>query len=72
MAEYLAALYLVRENKDDEEKWQEFLAKVEDKLGHEEIQGFLLAVRDCCLVKGGEVQVPSFVADEIGKLTNSY
>lgn len=72
LAEYLAALYLVRENKDDEEKWQEFLAKVEEKLGHEEIQGFLLAVRDCCLVKGGEVQVPSFVADEIGKLTNSY
>ncbi|MDY7003104.1 MAG: sister chromatid cohesion protein PDS5 [Cyanobacteriota bacterium] len=68
VAEYLAALYLVQENKDDEEKWREFLAKVEEKLSKKEIKGFLLAVRDCCLAKGSEVRVPSFVADEIGKL----
>ncbi len=68
LAEYLAALYLVEENKDDEEKWREFLAKVEEKLGKEEIKGFLLAVRDCCLAKGSEVRIPNFVADEIGKL----
>ena len=69
LAEYLAALYLLKENKDDHEKWQEFLVTAEEKLGHEEIQGFLLAVRDWCLVKGSEVNVPSFVVDEIGKLT---
>ena len=68
LAEYLAALYLVEENKDDEEKWREFLATAEEKLGKEEIKGFLLAMRDCCLAKGSEVRVPSFVADEIGKL----
>ncbi|NET46082.1 HEAT repeat domain-containing protein [Okeania sp. SIO2B3] len=68
VAEYLAALYLVQENKDDEEKWREFVAKAGKKLGKEEIKGFLLAVRDCCLAKGSEVRVPSFVADEIGKL----
>ncbi|NEN88537.1 MAG: NACHT domain-containing protein [Okeania sp. SIO3H1] len=66
-AEYLAALYLVQENKDDEEKWREFLATAKEK-GKEEIKGFLLAVRDCCLAKGSEVRVPNFVADEIGKL----
>ena len=68
LAEYLAALYLILENKDDEKKWREFLVKVEEKLGKQEIKGFLLAVRDCCLVKGSEVRVPNFVADEIGKL----
>ncbi|MGD1809024.1 HEAT repeat domain-containing protein [Dapis sp. BLCC M126] len=68
LAEYLAALYLVEENKDDEKKWGEFLATAEQKLGKEEIKGFLLAVRDCCLAKGSEVRVPNFVADEIGKL----
>ncbi|MDJ0517442.1 MAG: HEAT repeat domain-containing protein [Trichodesmium sp. MO_231.B1] len=68
LAEYLAALYLVEENKDDEEKWREFLATAKAKLGKKEIKGFLLAVRDCCLAKGSEVRVPNFVADEIGKL----
>ncbi len=68
LAEYLAALYVVQENKDDEEKWREFVATAEEKLGKEEIKDFLLAVRDCCLAKGSEVRVPNFVADEIGKL----
>ncbi|NES89376.1 HEAT repeat domain-containing protein [Okeania sp. SIO2B9] len=68
LAEYLAALYLVEQNKDDEEKWREFLVTAEEKLGKEEIKGFLLAARDCCLAKGSELRVPSFVADEIGKL----
>jgi len=31
------------------------------------IQGFLLAVRDCCLAKGAEAKVPDFVAVELGK-----
>lgn len=69
LAEYLAALYLVQEKcQDDEEKWREFLLTTEEKLGKEEIKGFLLALRDCCLAKGSEVRVPSFVPDEIGKV----
>ncbi|MBD2043086.1 HEAT repeat domain-containing protein [Microcoleus sp. FACHB-672] len=70
LAEYLAALYLVQDHcKDDEKNWRELLAEVEKKSGNlEEIKGFLLAVRDCCLAKGSEVRVPSFVADELGKL----
>ncbi|NEQ39595.1 MAG: NACHT domain-containing protein [Okeania sp. SIO3I5] len=67
LAEYLAALYLVEENKDDEEKWREFLATAESKPAKEEIKSFLLAVRDSCLAKGSEVRVPNFVADEVGK-----
>ncbi|MBD1936339.1 HEAT repeat domain-containing protein [Microcoleus sp. FACHB-68] len=70
LAEYLAALYLIQDDcKDDGEKWRTFLAEIEKKSGNlEEIKGFLLAVRDCCLAKGSEVRVPSFVADELGKL----
>ena len=69
LAEYLAALYLVQEKcRDDEKKWREFLTKVEEKLGNEEIKDFLLVLRDCCLAKGSEFKVPSFVLDEIGKV----
>lgn len=31
------------------------------------IQGFLLAVRDCCQAKGTETKVPNFVTEELGK-----
>ncbi|MFZ1024908.1 MAG: HEAT repeat domain-containing protein, partial [Limnoraphis robusta] len=70
VAEYLAALYLVQNDfKDDPEKWNEFLAAAQEKSeNQEEIKGFLLAVRDCCLAKGSEMRVPNFVADEMGKL----
>ncbi len=70
LAEYLAGLYLVEnDGKDNEESWSRFLARVENKPGdHEDIKGFLLAVRDCCLAKGSEAKVPGFVAEELGKL----
>jgi HEAT repeat protein len=70
LAEYLAGLYLVEnECKDNEESWSKFLGEVENKPGdREDIKGFLLAVRDCCLAKGSEAKVPGFVAEELGKL----
>jgi HEAT repeat protein len=69
LAEYLAGLYLVENYNENEASWHYFFAKVDsnpDK--REEIKGFLLAVRDCCLAKGTEAKVPSFVAEELGKL----
>ncbi|MBD2203046.1 HEAT repeat domain-containing protein [Calothrix sp. FACHB-1219] len=69
LAEYLAGLYLVERHKENEASWREFLAKVgsnPDK--REEIKGFLLAVRECCIAKGIEAKVPSFVEEELGKL----
>ncbi|MBW4608079.1 MAG: HEAT repeat domain-containing protein [Hassallia sp. WJT32-NPBG1] len=69
LAEYLAGLYLVENYNQKEASWREFIAKVDsnpDK--REENKGFLLAVRDCCLAKGTEAKVPSFVAEELGKL----
>ena len=70
LAEYLAGLYLVENDcKDNEESWRKFLGEVENKPGaREDIKGFLLAVRDCCLAKGTAVKVPGCVAQELGKL----
>ncbi|WP_099070092.1 NACHT domain-containing protein [Nostoc linckia] len=72
LAEYLAGLYLVEFYKENEDNWREFIAKIIEKIDpnsdeREEIKGFLLAVRECCITKGGK-KVPSFVADELGKL----
>ncbi|MTJ50426.1 HEAT repeat domain-containing protein [Dolichospermum sp. UHCC 0259] len=69
LAEYLAGLYLVEDNfRDNEESWHKFLAQADSKSG-EEIKGFLLAVRECCLAKGSKAKVPDFVIEELGKLT---
>ncbi|WP_017720877.1 HEAT repeat domain-containing protein [Kamptonema formosum] len=68
LAEYLAGLYLVEDCKDSRQKWRNFLAEAESKSGFlEEIKGFLLAVRDCCLTHGSK-KVPDFVAEELGNL----
>jgi HEAT repeat protein len=68
LAEYLAGLYLVEDYKDDAEKWRNFLAEAKSKPGcPDDIKGFLLAVRDCCLSKGSK-KVPDCVAEELGKL----
>ncbi|MBG1262056.1 HEAT repeat domain-containing protein [Nostoc commune] len=67
LAEYLAGLYLVEHYCENETSWREFLAQAESK-PQEEIKGFLLAVRECCIAKGSESKVPAFVAEELGKL----
>jgi len=68
LAEYLAGLYLVEHYRDNEQMWREFLAKVDAAPGAPEaVKGFLLAARDCCIAKGPEEHVPSFVADELAK-----
>ena len=68
LAEYLAGLYLVEHYRNDEQLWTEFLAKADAARGAPEaIKGFLLAVRDCCLCKGAELNVTAFVADELAK-----
>ena len=66
LAEYLAGLQVVEKNKDDKREWERFLENA-DRMPRapEAIQGFLLAVRDCCLAS--ESEVPVFVPDELGK-----
>lgn len=68
LSEYLASLYLVSEYGKGEESWREFLATAERQEGAPEaIKGFLLALRDCCLCKKTDYEIPGFVAEELEK-----
>ncbi|MEO1432769.1 MAG: HEAT repeat domain-containing protein [Cyanobacteria bacterium J06633_8] len=68
LAEYLAGLNLVDICRDNEESWREFLQKARNQNNLEEIKGFLLAVRECCLAKDTEVKVPESVLEELTQL----
>jgi len=67
LAEYLAALHLLEIYGNKQEAWHSFL---QDALAMSQqnasIKGFLLAVRECCLVKGKDYKVPGFVVDKLG------
>ncbi|KST63538.1 HEAT repeat domain-containing protein [Mastigocoleus testarum] len=68
LAEYLAGLHLVQQYRNDEDAWRKILAQAQHKPGFpEEIKGFLLALHDCCEVKGKRADVPEFVVEELGK-----
>ena len=70
LAEYLAALYLVEWCGKIEDMWKEFFENAEKQSGAPEaIRGFLLAVRDCCDVKGNGFGVPEEVNDALARLT---
>ena len=68
MAEYLAGLQVVDENRDAETKWGYFVQKAREMDPHRSHQtkGFLLAVRDCCFA--AEVEVPGHVPNELAEL----
>ncbi len=66
LAEYLAGLYVVELYRDHEQLWMDFLAKADAVPGDPAAtKGFLLAVRDCCLARGADLNVPGFVAAEL-------
>ena len=68
LAEYLAGLHLVDSYKDDADLWQEFLVQTAAiSGGPESIHGFLLAVWECCSVKGKEILVPDCIIEELHK-----
>lgn len=68
LAEYLAGLQLLEHYGKDRGQWRKFLTQAAARPGAPAtIQGFLLAVRDCCLAKGSDAKVPDFVAQELGK-----
>src|SRR5262245_13066944 len=69
LAEYLAGLYLVEHNRNSKEVWQEFLDDAEKQPGAPDAtKGFLLAVRDCCEVRGSRFGVPAEVSDALARL----
>ena len=68
LAEYLAGLYLVEQNRDNEDSWRQFLAQAGAVPGAPETtKGFLLAIRDCCHAKGAEWNVPLWVVGELAR-----
>jgi hypothetical protein len=69
LAEYLAGMHLVKENKGRPERWREFLDSApSDGSSIEAIKGFLIAVRDCCLTDTAQGEVPPFVVAELTDL----
>ena len=67
LVEYLAGLYLVETYGENEGSWKDLLMEAdrEDRTP-EAIKGFLMAIRDCCIAKGDDYNIPNFVEKEIG------
>ncbi|HEY9807973.1 MAG TPA: HEAT repeat domain-containing protein [Halomicronema sp.] len=65
VAEYLAGLYLVKENGKNKKKWEAFLRKADFQPSPEEIKGFLLAVRDSYFAELEGAKDSDFLPQEI-------
>jgi HEAT repeat protein len=60
LAEYLASLYVIEHYGNSLSRWQEILDQISTQPGAPEtIQGFLLALLDCCTHHGTEYGVPA-------------
>lgn len=72
LAEYLAGMCLVEGNKYNQQKWHKFFDNALSKDGApQNINGFLLAVRDCCMQERAKLEVPVFVFEALTKLTRT-
>lgn len=68
LAECLAALYLVELYGNENYLWQNFMIQADAMPGApDSIHGFLLALRDCCLTRGVEMDIPETVLNELGQ-----
>ena len=68
LAECLAALYLVELYGNETYLWKNFMIQADAMPGApESIHGFLLALRDCCLTRGVEMDIPENVLTELGQ-----
>ena len=69
LAEYLAALKITEDLAENEQDWRDFLAAADVVRGAPmTIKGFLLALRDCCLVNGADLGNTGLrVCDELGR-----
>jgi HEAT repeat protein/cation transport regulator ChaB len=69
LAEYLAAMFVVEANGADLNRWREFLQHAQAVPGsREERNGFLSAVRDCCLAYEGQERVPPEIFEKLERL----
>jgi photosystem II stability/assembly factor-like uncharacterized protein/HEAT repeat protein len=66
LAEYLAGLHVVESCGKSASAWRKFLSQADDLQNTSvSIGGFLLAVRDCCIVRRTAMEVPEFVEQEL-------
>ena len=72
LAEYLASLYLIEKYRDHQSKWESLvLQKAEEKPGFpEKIRGFLLALHECCEVKGKKIGVPEKIIKQLVRIAD--
>jgi HEAT repeat protein len=71
LAEYLAALHEVEVNGTDPALWKAFLLRADSMPGAPDtIQGFLLALKDCCAVPEVRAVLPPFIELELSERTN--
>ncbi|PSB35633.1 hypothetical protein C7B82_00655 [Stenomitos frigidus ULC18] len=68
LAEYLAGLYLIEQYKNNLTLWQDFL-KTADTFTPEAIQGFILAIQDCCFARSAQTQIPESIVRELRQRT---
>lgn len=69
VAEYLAALHVVELFGDNESEWRFVLSRIEGVQGSpESIKGFIHALRNSVVAKGGLNGTPRWVSDELAKL----
>jgi hypothetical protein len=67
LCEYLAAWYISEEYGTDKTKWNDFWHESSKKSSDIQIiQGFLLAVIDCCEAKGINSNVPDDISKKLG------
>ena len=68
LAEYLAGLHMLDLYKGNPKLWRQFLTRADNVSGAPKaIQGFLLALLDCCRGTGGEINLPDFLEEELAK-----
>jgi len=71
LAEYLAGLYLVYTLRNNSDKWHKFLDTIDCLSGPiQEINRFLLVVRECCLSTTHDIVIPSYLSDELARRAN--
>ncbi len=72
LAEYLAAMQVLKLNQNNQQLWDEFWHQA--TIASEDIEliaGFLLALQDCSQANGQEIDIPPAIADKLSQLSDS-
>ncbi len=72
LAEYFAAMQVLKLNQNNQQLWDEFWHQVtRESKEIELIAGFLLALQDCSQANGQEIDVPMAIADQLSQSSDS-